>query len=504
MTAAEEQPLLASITENLEDGPKHTGVILDFEKGDVENPREWPMAYKWGMVALLAFTAFTVFVTQARTFGTNADISTRTFTCISVVPVANKIVSELSDDTASPSTSALLVTIWELGEAAGPLLIAPLSEVYGRYPVMNVCNVLFITASLLAARSESTALFIGARALTGAAVASNVLNPAIIGDIFESEQRGSALSLVTLAPLIGGAIGPAIGGAIAQTLGWRFVLLIAAGLAVACEVTFLTCFRETYKMVILKRKVVHIQEDAGQHPDQHTGEVAGNKLWFAITRPFTVLFGSGVLLALSLFGSVMFSFFYVISTTLPDILEDKYGFTPAQTGSSFISFSIGSFISVLLCNFSLDRIYIRLRKANPKGQGLPEHRLPLTLIGGVTLPLSVLAYGWIAHFQLPVVFLLLSVGVMGFTLLMAFVPLSAYVVDACGPYSASALTGVIVSRCLMGTFLPLSAGPLAENFGYGWAFTLLSALSLCLAPIPFLVFRYGEKWRQGSEFTRDA
>lgn len=412
------------------------------------------------------------------------------------------------------------MTIWELGEAAGPLLIAPLSEVYGRYPVMIACNMLFILASLLAAFSDSTWLFIGARALTGAAVASNVLNPAIIGDIFKSEQRGSALSLVTIAPLIGGAIGPAIGGAIAQTLGWRCVLFIAAGLAVTCELTFLTCFRETYKMVILKRKVAHIQEDAGQEPSDETGPVAGNKLWDAIKRPFAVLFGSGVLFAMSLFGSVMFSFYYVISCTLPGILQNVYGFTPAQTGASFICFSkifftstsvistdnfpgVGSFISIVICNFSLDRIYIRLRDGDPMNKGHPEYRLPVTIFAGIALPIAILAYGWIAHFQLPVAFLLLSVGFMGFTLLMTMVPLSAYVVDACGPYSASALTGVIVSRCLMGTFLPLTAGPLAEQFGYGWSFTFLGSLGLGLAPIPFFVFRYGQKWRQGSKFTRD-
>jgi hypothetical protein len=59
MTATEEQPLLASVPETLV-GTKHTGVILDFEEGDAENPREWPIAYKWAMVSLLAFTAFTV------------------------------------------------------------------------------------------------------------------------------------------------------------------------------------------------------------------------------------------------------------------------------------------------------------------------------------------------------------------------------------------------------------------------------------------------------------
>ena len=60
MAATEEQPLLGSLPETLEDGTKHTGAILDFQPGDVENPREWPITYKWAMVSLLAFTAFTV------------------------------------------------------------------------------------------------------------------------------------------------------------------------------------------------------------------------------------------------------------------------------------------------------------------------------------------------------------------------------------------------------------------------------------------------------------
>ncbi|KAK0745557.1 hypothetical protein B0T18DRAFT_409707 [Schizothecium vesticola] len=53
----------------------------------------------------------------------------------------------------SHASSVLLVTIWELGEAAGPLLIAPLSEMYGRYPVINGANMLFIVATVLAATS---------------------------------------------------------------------------------------------------------------------------------------------------------------------------------------------------------------------------------------------------------------------------------------------------------------------------------------------------------------
>jgi hypothetical protein len=158
---------------------------------------------------------------------------------------------------------------------------------------------------------------------------------------------------------------------------------------------------------------------------------------------------------------------------------------------------------VLVCNFTLDRIYIKLR--GPGGEkGKPEYRLPLSILGAFLLPFSVTAYGWIAEYRLPVLLLLASVALMGFSLLLTVIPLSAYVVDACGAYSASAMTGVIVTRCLMGTFLPLSTGPLADALGYGLGFSLLGALSLGLVIIPICIFKYGEKWRQHSEFTKDA
>lgn len=141
----------------------------------------------------------------------------------------------------------------------------------------------------------------------------------------------------------------------------------------------------------------------------------------------------------------------------------------------------------------------------PDGQkGKPEYRLPLSIFGAIALPFTVTAYGWIAEYRLPALLLLGSVVFMGATLLLTIIPLSNYVVDAFGMYSASALTGVIVTRCLMGTFLPLTASPLAEHFGYGLGFSCLGALSLVLAIIPICIFRYGEKWRQRSDFTRDS
>jgi len=111
-------------------------------------------------------------------------------------------------------------------------------------------------------------------------------------------------------------------------------------------------------------------------------------------------------------------------------------------------------------------------------------------------------YGWVAEWHLPMLLLLASAALIGFTLLFNYIPLMTYVVDAFGRYSASAMTGLIITRCLMGTFLPLAVQPLVDQFDWGWGMTIVASISVVLAPVPMLISRYGLKWRQRSKYTR--
>jgi len=251
------------------------------------------------------------------------------------MPVASQIVRDLQNGQDNKRSTVLFVTIWELGEAAGPLFTAPLSEMYGRYKVYNCSNALFIIGIAMTAWSQSVGMLVFARFVTGCAVAGNVLNPAIVGDLFSSESRGSAMSIIMLAPLLGGAIGPVIAGKIAETSGWRPIMWMALALAVACEIGFLTLFRETYKVVILKQS----KETAGPLEDDEVTRKRGSVFWTSIMRPAVVLYSSFILQILSLYSGFAFAFFYIMSTTLPDILREKYNMTPVQVGSSFLSFS---------------------------------------------------------------------------------------------------------------------------------------------------------------------
>ena len=259
------------------------------------------------------------------------------------MPVADQIIHDLEGH-SSKSASVLFVTIWELGEAFGPLFTAPLSAVYGRYIVFNVANVFFIIGIMITALSQGTNLLIVSRFLTGCAVASNVLMPSIIGDMFPPESRGSAMSACLLAPLLGGAIGPAIAGAIAESMGWRPIMWIALALATGFEIAFSTFFTETYKLRILQRREIKLRKEKskdGSLSDLGDAEPKGTSstLWRSMARPMNIFISSIVLQALALWGAVIFTFFYVMSITLPEFLRKGYGFSAAATGSAFLMFS---------------------------------------------------------------------------------------------------------------------------------------------------------------------
>ncbi|KAG9236763.1 major facilitator superfamily domain-containing protein [Amylocarpus encephaloides] len=480
----ETQPLLGHTVEY--EGATSEHPAVDFLKaGDPDNPRDWSSAYKRGIVSLLAFMAFTV-----------------TFACIGVVPVTNSIIFDL-DGKESKFASILLVTVWELGEAAGPLLIAPLSEIYGRYPIYNFANILFVIGVGLSALSQTSRTFIFARFLTGLAVASNVLNPSIIGDMFPTERQGSAMSLIMLAPLLGGAVGPAISGAIAERFGWRTVLWASVVVAMTCELLFFTLLRETYKVPILQRRAARLRKETGDNSLRCAWETDDESAWStlrtSIKRPLLVFLDSVVLQILAIYGGIMFSGYYILATTLPDMLRDVYGFSPALTGLSFLAFSIGATGGVTIANMFSDSIYVKLGKS--QGGPTPECRLPLMIGGAFGMPLATTLYGWVPYAEWSVAILLMAVALVGLIMMLIWVPLSLYIVESFGLFSASGMTMVLVARCLGGTLLPLAIPPLTDSLGLGYGFLVLAAICAALIPFPVALMRYGSKWRTKSKYT---
>ena len=89
--------------------------------------------------------------------------------------------------------AALTVSIYLLGFAVGPLLISPLSELYGRLVIYHVCNICYLGFTVGCALSTNTAGFLAFRFLCGCAASSPMsIGGGTIADLYVAEERGKS------------------------------------------------------------------------------------------------------------------------------------------------------------------------------------------------------------------------------------------------------------------------------------------------------------------------
>lgn len=117
----------------------------------------------------------------------------------------------------SPVEAAMSMTIYLLATALGPLLISPLSELYGRSIILHTTNVWFLAWNLACGLAPSRGVLLTARFLAGfGAAAAYAVGTGVLGDIWTREQRGKSLSYYSVIPLIGAAMGKSLSVAVVR------------------------------------------------------------------------------------------------------------------------------------------------------------------------------------------------------------------------------------------------------------------------------------------------
>jgi multidrug resistance protein len=110
------------------------------------------------------------------------------------------------------------------------MVIAPVSEIYGRLIPYHLSNLLFFGFTIGCAQAPGTGVFLAFRFLAGCAGSAPLtIGGGTIADVIPKEQRGVAMGMFSLGPTLGPSLGPIIGGFVAQYKGWRWtfwVLLI--------------------------------------------------------------------------------------------------------------------------------------------------------------------------------------------------------------------------------------------------------------------------------------
>jgi DHA1 family bicyclomycin/chloramphenicol resistance-like MFS transporter len=123
---------------------------------------------------------------------------------------------------ASTAHVQLTVTLYLLGVGAGQLVYGPLSDRFGRRPLLMGGLALYAVASLAAALAGGIGGLVVARVLQAVgACAGVVLTRAVIRDVWPRDEAASVLGYVTMGMTIAPMLAPILGSLLEQSFGWR-------------------------------------------------------------------------------------------------------------------------------------------------------------------------------------------------------------------------------------------------------------------------------------------
>jgi multidrug resistance protein len=333
-------------------------------------------------------------------------------------PVVPQAMAEFN--VSSIILSEIVVSVFVLGFAIGPLVISPLSELYGRRWVYLISAVLFLVFTIACAVSSNLNMLIAFRFLAGCAGSTPItLGGASIGDMFVKEKRGHAMALWAVGPQLGPAIGPIIGGFLGEAKGWRWIFWLQAIVAGVVLVLGTIILRESYAPVLLERKTKALIRETGDQSlrsSLHDPTPHSQIFIRTIARPMRMLTASPIVALLSVYTAIIFGYLYIFITTFATVFQGQYGFSTGTSGLTYLGLGAGSIIGVVVVGATSDKLYQKLTTRN-NGVSAPEFRLPPLMLTSPLVAVSFFTYGWSVeakvHWIMPIIFTaLFSMGMM--------------------------------------------------------------------------------------------
>ncbi|KAK0624861.1 major facilitator superfamily domain-containing protein [Bombardia bombarda] len=458
--------------------------LVTFTEGDPENPKNWSKARKWYNTMVVAVTCFVVAF------------------CSSVITADVAGVAE--EFNCSYELALVPITVFVVGFGVGPMIFAPLSEVYGRRIIY--VSTLFVAVIFIipCAVSKNIATLIVCRAIDGIAFSAPMtLVGGTLADMWRNEERGVPMAAFSAAPFIGPAIGPLVGGFLSDSCGWRWLYWIQLILAFVVWILISFTVPETYTPTILAARAKKLRKDTGNQ--EHVTEADldtrpfGERMRIFLIRPFQLLFQELIVLLISLYMSVLYGLLYMFFVAYPIVFQRGKGYSAGTTGLMFIPLALGVVASAC-CAPIVNNHYIKMSN---KYNGKPpaEIRLIPMMASCWCIPIGLFIFAWTSYERLTWVGPALAGFPIGFGFIFLYNAANNYLVDSYQHQAASALAAKTFIRSFWGAATVLFTEQMYERLGNQWATSLLAFFGLGCCGIPFLFWTFGARIRARSKYA---
>ncbi|KAJ2400818.1 hypothetical protein GGI23_001797 [Coemansia sp. RSA 2559] len=394
----------------------------------------------------------------------------------------------------SQSAVTWAVTAYLIGLAVFPLMWSNLADRYGRKPIYMISMLVFTCGSVGCALSKSLVALIISRVIQAAGSSAVQSSGAgTISDIYPREQRGTALGIYYLGPLLGPCLGPLIGGYIGQDVGWRWVFWVLAILGGIMTLLATFVLPETHRRIVSKKYEI---QQVNIAPLLRLKE--NNPLLDLTTVRYPAV-------ALALFHfAMLFGTYYVNSTGQPLAYENIYNLSQGTSGLCFLVMGVGCIIGSLSGGRITDILLIRKKRTlieNAKQNQeegatavevvVPaEARLEAVWVGTALFLAGIIIGGWLIDKHLALAGVLVVQFCIGAGMAFTFQSLGSYLIDVF-PTKSARITGVQnFWRNILGAVLVQVFPTMLDKIGWGWSYTVMFLLTMIsFSGIMFVVFR---------------
>ncbi|KAH8690746.1 MFS transporter [Talaromyces proteolyticus] len=415
-----------------------------------------------------------------------------------LMPVLKDIAQDLNTTAAIVNLS---VAFYSLAVAFTPLWWSYFSEQYGRRAIYLISFLLLAVFNVLAAVSVNIGMFIAMRLLAGGACASvQAVGAGTIADIWEVRERGKAMGIFYLGPILGPLIAPVIGGAVAIKWSWRSTqwVMVIYGFLVFILVIFL--LPETSYIQKQQKEKENTEPENGKAAWKSRLLSAGNVAISPVKVACLLRFMP--ILITVFYTSITFAGYYIVNITVQKVFSSPpYGFSPLIVGLTYIPSALGSILGAIFGGRWTD--HIMKREASKAGRYdengnikfRPDDRImENVLISALLYPAAMLWFGWTADKHVFWFVLCLATFFYGFGMMLISNVMTTMLTEFVPKRSS---TGVAVNNLFRNSLACVAlviADPLSNAIGTGWLLTLTAFICWlsCLVLIPM---KYkADKW----------